>query len=233
MRGYSGFGFALAAMPILTLVLPPAAAVPAILLLEFAIGVATIPELRGDIARPVLRYLVFGTLVGTPVGLFVLAFAPAEAMRLAVGVVVVIAVLVLWRRPVPVARVTGPGPLASAGFISGLLNGGTAMSGPPVIVALLDSGLPIQATRATIMAFVAVSAGFGIALAVASGLYTMNMLLTTLIMVPCAALGAFAGSAVFAGTADAHYRPASLAILFTIACVAISGACWSLFHFSF
>jgi uncharacterized protein len=233
VRGYSGFGFALAAMPILTLVLPPAAAVPAILLLELAIGAATIPELRGDIARPVLSYLVLGTLFGTPLGLTVLAFAPAEAMRLVVGTVVVIAVLVLWQRPALVARATGAAPLASAGFVSGLLNGGTAMSGPPVIVALLGSGLPVQATRATMMAFVAVSAALGIALAVAGGLYSSNMLLTTLIMMPCAIAGTVAGNAVFASTADAHYRPASLAILFTIACVAIGGACWSLFPFSF
>jgi uncharacterized membrane protein YfcA len=231
VRGYSGFGFALAAMPILTLVIPPAAAVPAILLIEVAIGVATIPERRSQVARPVLGYLLLGTIVGTPLGLTALALAPAEAMRLAVGVVVLIAVLVLWQRPsVALARVTGLTSLAGAGFVSGLLNGGTAMSGPPVIIALLGSGLPTQTTRATIMAFVAVSAALGIALAVASGLYTSDALFTTLIMAPCAAVGALAGSAVFAGTGDALYRPASLTILFTVACVAIAGACWSLFH---
>jgi uncharacterized protein len=233
VRGYSGFGFALAAMPLLTLVLPPAAAVPAILLLEVAIGVATIPERRGQVARPVLSYLVLGTLVGTPLGLTVLALAPAEAMRLAVGVVVLIAVVVLWQRPpIPFARVIGFAPLAGAGFVSGLLNGGTAMSGPPVIIALLGSGLSTQIARATIMAFVAVSAVLGIALAAASGLYNPNVLFTTLVMMPCAAAGAWAGSAVFAGTADAHYRPASLAILFTVACIAIGGACWNLIHSS-
>jgi uncharacterized membrane protein YfcA len=149
-------------------------------------------------------------------------------MRLAVGAVVVIAVLVLWRRPAPVAGLIGAAPLAGAGFVSGLLNGGTAMSGPPVIIALLGSGLPTRATRATMMAFVAVSAALGISLAVASGLYTPETLVTTLIMVPCAAVGALVGSAVFAGTADAHYRPASLAILFSVACVAVAGACWRL-----
>ena len=228
VRGYSGFGFALAAMPILTLLLRPAAAVPAILLLEFAIGAATIPERRRDIVRPVLRYLVLGTLLGTPLGLTVLAYAPVEVMRLAVGAVVVIAVFVLWQRPVAVANVTGLAPLAGAGFVSGLLNGGTAMSGPPVIIALLGSGLPTQATRATIMAFVAVSAALGIALAVASGLYSSETLFTTLVMAPCAAVGASVGSAMFAGTPDVHYRQASLAILLTVACVAIGGACWSL-----
>ena len=233
VRGYSGFGFALAAMPILTLVLPPAAAVPAILPIELAIGMVTIPEFRGDVARPTLGYLVLGTLVGTPLGLTVLAFAPAEAMRFAIGVAVFIAVLVLWRRPVPAARVTGIGPFAGAGLISGLLNGGTALSGPPVIVALLASGLPVQATRATIMAFIAISAALGIALAFAGGLYTANILLTALIIAPCAAAGAFAGNAVFARTAHGHYRSASLAILLAVACVAIGGACWSLRHFPF
>jgi uncharacterized membrane protein YfcA len=227
VRGYSGFGFALAAMPILTLVLPPAAAVPAIMLIELAIGVATIPEIRGDIARPALGYLVLGTLIGTPIGLAVLAIAPAAPMRLAVGVVVVVAVVLLWRRPV-LASVTGVASFASAGLISGLLNGGTALSGPPVIIALLGSGLPVQTTRATIMAFVAISAALGIALAFASGLYTTNILLSTLIIGPGAAAGALAGRAVFAATAADHYRSASLTILFAVACVAIGSAGWSL-----
>jgi uncharacterized protein len=227
-RGYSDFGFALAAMPILTLLLAPAVAAPAILLLEFAIGVATILERRGDIARPVLRYLVPGTLLGTPLGLTALAFAPAEAMRLALGAVVVVAVLVLWQRPAPVADLIGAASLAGAGFVSGLLNGGTAMNGPPVIIALLGSGLPTQAIRATIMAFVAASVALGISLAVVSGLYASETLVTTLIMLPCAAVGALVGNTEFARTADARYGPASRAILFTVAGVAVAGACWRL-----
>jgi uncharacterized membrane protein YfcA len=102
------------------------------------------------------------------------------------------------------------------------------MSGPPVIIALLGSGLPIQATRATLMAFIAVSAALGISIAIASGLYTSEALVTTLIMVPCAAIGALVGSAMFARTPDARYRPASLAILFIVACVAVVGAYWRL-----
>ena len=74
------------------------------------------------------------------------------------------------------------------------------------------------------MAFIAVSAALGIALAVASELYTAETLVTALIIAPCAAAGAFAGGAVFARTADARYRSASLAILLAVACVAVGGA---------
>jgi uncharacterized membrane protein YfcA len=98
VRGYSGFGFALAAMPILTIVLSPATAVPAVFPLECAIGLLTLPAERTNVDLSVLKWLALGAIVGTPVGMMVLVLVPAELMRLVLGLAVAVATFRAWRR---------------------------------------------------------------------------------------------------------------------------------------
>src|SRR5216684_2870061 len=127
VRGYSGFGFALAAMPILTIALSPIAAVPAVFPLEFAIGLLTLPAERNNVDLDVLKWLALGAIIGTPVGMTVLVLVPAEIMRLVLGLAVAVATVRAWRRESE-AVTKSRANLASIGFLSGCLNGGTAMS---------------------------------------------------------------------------------------------------------
>ncbi|MFA6180478.1 MAG: sulfite exporter TauE/SafE family protein, partial [Candidatus Methylopumilus sp.] len=93
VRGYSGFGFALAAVPILTIGLPPSVAVSAVFPLELAIGLLTLPSERKNIDFRVLRRLTFGAAIGTPFGVTVLRALPTEWMRILIGLAVAAAVV--------------------------------------------------------------------------------------------------------------------------------------------
>lgn len=224
VRGYSGFGFALAAVPILALAMPPLIAIPAVLPIELVIGLVTLPGERRNVVWPAFGWLVLGTLIGTPIGLMLLTLVAPEPMRIAIGVAVVVSVIILWRRPA--LGVVGPArvPLAAAGVISGLLNGGTAMSGPPAIVALLGSSLGPRAVRGTLIAFIAFSGGLGAALAMFRGVTGAEAIIVTACLAPAAALGGALGVLVFGRTPERHYRPASLAILCLVAVGAIASS---------
>ena len=227
VRGFSGFGFALAAVPVLTLALAPAEAVPAVLPLEILLGLATVPGQRRHVSWPALRWLVAGTLVGTPLGLAVLANAPAPAMRVVLGMVVLVAVAILWRRP-EFPGLLRPHWLCLSGFTSGCLNGGTAMSGPPAIIALLGSPLAPHAARATLMAFIAASATLAATIAFVNGLYGGRSMAATLIMAPTGAVGGWAGALAFGRLPVCLYRPASLGILAGVTAVALGVSAWTL-----
>jgi uncharacterized membrane protein YfcA len=227
IRGYSGFGFALASVPVLTLAFTPAQAVPAVLPIEVLLGVTTIPQQRSHIDWNVIRWLVLGTMIGTPIGLAVLASLPPNVMRLVVGAAVLAAVAVIWQRPA-LPNMLRPVSLWGAGFTSGLLNGGTAMSGPPVILALLSSGLSPFVTRACLMMFIAISATWAASVAAASGLYGANALAVTVVMIPAAAVGGWAGTVVFDRFAHAQYRTASFGILIAITAIAAGTTGWTM-----
>jgi uncharacterized membrane protein YfcA len=227
VRGYSGFGFALATVPVLTLAFTPAQAVPAVLPIEVLLGLTTIPQQRAHIDWKVVRWLVLGTAIGTPIGVTVLTSLPANVMRLVVGAAVLLAVAVIWRRPA-VPHMLRPASLCGAGLVSGLLNGGTAMSGPPVILALLGSGLSPLVTRACLMMFIAISASWGASIAAVSGLYDAGTLAATLVMIPGAAAGGRAGTVVFDRVAHAQYRSASFGILIAIVVIAVGTTGWTM-----
>lgn len=229
VRGYSGFGFALAAMPILTLTLTPAAAVPSVFPLECAIGLLTLPSEWRHVDLRVLRWLALGAVVGTPVGLAVLTLVPAEMMRLLLGLAVAVAAFRAWRGERDMLVTRAPS-LAAIGFLSGCLNGSTAMSGPPVIVSLLGSNMPMLSARATLIAFIAMSASFGIMLSASRGAYSPEIWWVSLAMAPAAAVGCGLGLVTFANMPRRIYRSVSLALLtlaMSIAIVTASLAVWT------
>jgi len=229
VRGYSGFGFALASMPVLTLVLEPIVAVPAVFPLEFAIGLLTLPIERTHVDLGVLKWLALGAIVGTPLGMTVLVLVPVEIMRLVLGIAVSAAVVRAWRGE-STAMAQSRSKLTMIGFLSGCLNGGTAMSGPPVIVSLLSSNMPVLEARATLIAFIALSAGFGLLLSASHGGYSAEICRISLAMAPAAALGCGLGVLAFRRVPKRLYHSASLCLLAAAMSIAIATASLAVFH---
>ena len=228
VRGYSGFGFALAAVPILTIAMPPSVAVPAVFPVEFTIGLLTLPFEWKRIDVNVLKRLALGAAIGTPFGVAILRILPGEWMRILVGLAVAAAVVRAWKQN------DGAAPksawyLLLIGTASGCLNGGTGMSGPPVIVTLLDGYLPAATARATLIAFIAMSALFGAVLSAVSGSYADGVLLVSLQMVPAVALGGTAGIAIFSLIARRHYRAVSLSLLMLAVSISLTSTFWNVF----
>jgi hypothetical protein len=186
--------------------------VPVVFPLEFAIGVLTLPMERRSVDLRVLKWLALGALVGTPIGVTVVGLLPTEITRLLLGLAVGAAVIRAWKQQTtPTAHKDGK--LAAIGFLSGCLNGGTGMSGPPVIVSLLGSEMPMHKARATLIAFIALSAGFGIGISMLKHAYSADILLTSLIMSPAVALGCLLGVTAFSHGPNHLYRPISLSLL--------------------
>ena len=80
--------------------------------------------------------LTAGAILGAPFGVLALAWLPANIMRLLIGGVLLAAVLLLWRG-YKFERTPPTGAQIGLGLFSGLLNGSTAMGGPPVILYFL------------------------------------------------------------------------------------------------
>ncbi|MEM9128083.1 MAG: sulfite exporter TauE/SafE family protein, partial [Pseudomonadota bacterium] len=183
VRGYSGFGFAMAAVPIMAIGISPAIAVPSVLVHELAIGLFSLKSERKRADLSLLRWMCLGSLVGTPLGLFALSQIPDQVMRIAIGLVLLLSVLALWvfrSRSVALR----PPLLSGAGFASGLLNGSTAMSGPPVVLTLLGSALLPAHVRGLSIYFIAFSAAIGVGISMLSGMQTQAGLVLVLLMIP-------------------------------------------------
>ena len=212
LRGFTGFGFALAAVPALTLVLAPREVVPAVQILQVAAGFQLLPRILREADWRSLRALLVGALVGTPVGTALLADLPADAMRAAIGVVILVAVVALGRggaiRRPPHAAVG-----VAIGLVSGLLNGGTAMAGPPVILYFLATARTVEAGRASLMLYFLVLSIAGATAAFAAGLFTVSTPWLAAIMFPALFAGNALGDRFFDRSPPARHRAIALAIL--------------------
>jgi len=220
MRGYTGFGFALISIPLLTMVIDPVVAVPTVLMLEVLGSLQLLPKLWRSAHLGSVGWLLIGAAVATPVGVYGLATLPADLMRLIIAIVVLLTTLGLATGFRLEGRPGVPAVLAT-GVVSGLLNGGAAMSGPPVILFYLGTGAAAQVGRASSMLYFFLSDSIAVGFAALSGLVQGPILSLTALMVPALVLGQVIGARLFASSLNAHYRAVAIIVLLAVSSAAL------------
>lgn len=223
LRGFTGFGFGLAAVPALTLFLEPHDVVPAVVIIAGAVGLQLLRRVWGQADWRSVRLLTAGAIVGTPFGAWVLASLSADLMRILIGMICIAAVLLLWRG-FRLSTVPGSGARAGIGLVSGLINGATAMGGPPVIIFFLALPSGVAVGRASLLVFFFFTSIISIVVQAGAGLLTLRVLALSLLMLPVMALGNGLGDRWFGKSSEQHYRRVALLFLLVIALAAIGRA---------
>ncbi len=220
LRGFTGFGFALAAVPLLSLALPPTRVVPFVTVLQVLVGLSGLRAAwRLTDWRSVLG-LAPGLVLGVPIGLAVLTEVPSNGVRLTIGLLIAVSVVVLWRRvrlpPRPSRGVT-----LAAGLVSGAMNGLASMGGPPVVVyltALSHGAAVVRASSIVYFLFAAVVTAIPMAV---RGLVDREVLLWSVASIPVLLLGSALGSWAFAHARPQYHRLTTLVVLSLLAAALI------------
>ncbi len=227
VRGYSGFGFSLLAITAISLVVPPATAVPSIFMLEVLAGLPLLPGVWRLIHWRALFGLFCGSLLGTPFGVYALAHAPGVPMTLALAVFV-LASAVLLARGYRLQRMPGPALTFAAGTASGLANGGFGMGGPPVILFFFSSPAGTEAGRASLIAFFFLTDLVGLAWQGSNGLITVPTLVRAALFLPPLAAGIWLGNRSFKRADPIIARRWVLRLLMLLALLTGARALWQL-----
>jgi uncharacterized protein len=218
VRGFSGFGFSLLAITSLSLVLPPAQVVPSIFMLEVAASIRLLPEVWKDVHWRSLAPLLFGCLVATPFGVYLLANVPAPPMQIALGVFALASTILLW---LGFALKSMPGTVASTavGAASGFANGAFGIGGPPVVLFYFASPAGNIAGRASLIAFFLATDIIGLTFQAREGLVTYDAALRALIFLPPLLVGIWIGSRGFKNADPVTFRNIVLLILAVLSVV--------------
>ena len=221
LRGFTGFGFAIAAVPLLSLALPPSRVVPLTVVLQV---LASVMDLRAASRITDWRSVVWlspGMVVGTQFGLLLLTHLPANGARIAIGMVIFGSVALLGRGlrlpPRPPSWVAG-----LAGLISGLMNGLAAMSGPPVVAFLMALPHSASVVRATSLVFFTLTAIVALVPMAVTGLIDRETLLLSLVAWPILLIGSRLGAWGFRHAKSHHHRRVALVILTGLAVLLIA-----------
>ncbi len=223
IRAFTGFGFALAAVPGFALVLAPGEAVVLSAMLAVCIGVQTFPRYADDAAIGEHRLLYGGAVLGTVVGAQILHTLDADLFKVLIGSLTILAGLVLTRiRPRP--RKRGRLAKTAAGIFSGLVNGAFAIPGPPVIIYALAAEASPDRTRSFLVVFFTFSGVVALSVYALSGLVGWESLLLALWVYPGILLGDKIGSSLFVRYATGHHRRIAVGVLLLLGCsIALRG----------
>lgn len=225
LRGITGFGFALAAVPLIGIVLPPSQGVAIAILLQCMIGLKDLAALWHLVERTALAPLSAGAVIGTPLGLMTLHTLSADAMRVVIAVIVLMALLALIRQ----ARITpGPRQALGAGMLAGLFSGLAAMPGPPAVAYLLGTATPAARTRATLMIFFFITSLLALPGLWVQGIAGPPTVLMAALSFPLLLAGTCLGEQVFRRLGKGGYERAAIAMLSATALLTAVRGIWGL-----
>lgn len=207
IRGCIGFGFSALVVALASIFLNPKMIVPMVALLEIVASIHMIKSVYKQVKWGPLLYLLLGTLITTPIGVFLLVYLPVQDIRLILSVLIFILSMLLlsgWQYQGKV----GMSSFLTMGVIAGGCNGAAGIGGLPIATFLSSIKINMAQLRATlVLYFLAADIVFIIAVLVveqfnssinSDSLYSDSLLLSSALMVIPMTLGIVLGTKLFA-----------------------------------
>jgi len=218
----AGFGFALAAVPLFSVVIDPHDAV------IVSLGIATLTSGaqawrgRASTDRSVAGSMLAGAVVGLPVGWMVFTWADDRILGVVIGVAVLVSVVVIARGLD--LRHVGRGLDAGAGALSGAMTMSSSVNGPPLVFALQARHFGPVPFRSTITTVFAVLDVVGIVVFAATGEISRDVLTAIAVALPGVAAGAATGIGLRHYLSPVRFRVVVLVLLVVAGVTAIVSA---------
>lgn len=183
VQGGVGLGVGLVGSPVATIV-DPASMPGGMLIASTVLPLFTLAAEWRHVDLHGAGFAIGGRVVGTIGGVWLLGGLSARALGLAVGVVVLVAVVL----SISTLRIAAnPATLLGAGAIAGVTSTTTSIGGPPL--ALVYQHAPGPRVRATLAMFFTTGSGFALVSLAVAGKMNGHEVLVGLVSLPFAAAG--------------------------------------------
>lgn len=215
LRGFAGFGGPLFMLPILNGYFSPAVSIAVMMWVDIFSNVHLLPEARRHSSREVVMPMTIGTLIGMPIGTYLLLQADPVLMKRVISATILVAALILltgWRYPRPL----GPRTLGGVGGFSGLVMGATAIAAVTPVFLAASSHSAAQ-NRANFIIWVFFATVLLIALLMLNGTLGTGDAATISVLTPAYLLGTVFGSRTQRGASDVVVRRAVLLLVVGVA----------------
>ena len=211
-RGFSGFGSALIFMPLASSMAAPQLVAALLLIIDFVAAMPLIPNAWKQADRKATAVIVFGALIGVPIGTYFLTVLDPVTTRWIISVFVFALLLLLlsgWRYRGKEHAAISVGIGGLSGFCSGLAQTG----GPPIVGYWLGRPVASSIARANIMLFFGASDFFSVVSYSLTGLITSDAILFSLAVGPIYAIGVWLGAQLFGRASEALFRAICYALI--------------------
>ncbi len=223
LRGFTGFGGAMAIVPVLAILFTPREAVAMHAVMEIPGVLQLLPTAVRQADRGTVLPMIAALIAAVPVGVWLLLLVDQDLMRAVISLMVLLMVALLagnWRYGGPSGR-----PVSFAvGAAGGVVQGSTGIGGPPIVLMLLALNDAADTMRANVIAMMGSLTLIALPVLWAYGLLSVRVLLVGAISAPVYFGAIYLGSRYYAGGGKALYRRISLATLTVIALSTLAAA---------
>lgn len=220
VRGFTGFGSALLAVPALAVIYGPVQAVVIEVLIEIPVCLGLLPTAVKHAERRTILPMIAMFMLFVPVGAVLLTVTSPDLVKTLISFFVLFAVVLIWQQP-GVAHAMSPKANYVVGALSGTTQGLTGMAGPLFATALIARGDTGVRTRANISALACGIIFFSVVSFGVLGLITAKLALYALLASPAILLGVWVGSVLFLSYGDLRLREVILCFLAITAIVTL------------
>lgn len=218
-QAVTGFGFALVAVPLLTLLIDPVTAVVTTTVVGLLLTTLAAYRERRHVDRRVATRMTLSGFLGLPLGLLVLAWLEASSLTLLIAGAIAALVILLWLRvPVP----AGPTAQWGSGLISGVLLTSTGMNGPPLVLTLQALELSPRRFRGTLQVVFWFQDLVAVAAFVVLGYVDVSAAVMVLVGAAAIPLGWRTGDRLFARVSPDRFRQLVLVALLATSAVSVA-----------
>jgi uncharacterized protein len=216
LGGVTGFGYSLVATPLLLLAgFPLPFVVTVNLALAFITRISVAYRFRHSIWARRVALLVGGSVPGLWLGVTVLRVVDAQTIKVAAGIITMIAAVLLARSVSAPPPPSVPGAPVVAGFFGGFLGAATSLNGvAPVLLLARDKASPRSFLADLAMYFV-VSNAIGLMILAAQGAIREDALSGAfLLWLPGSVIGNWLGTTLGPRLPEIAFRRLTLGVVF-------------------
>ena len=192
IRGFNGFGFSATCISGFSFILPAIEIVPIILILEVIISIFMVPYIWNKIDWNFVVKLLFGIIIGSPVGIYLLKYLTPDVTHLSVCVLIIFFSFLLMRGYINQKINNNYGKFFT-GIISGTLNGLTTLGGMPVALFLLVTSIQPAIIRGSLAALFFLTDIYAFTLSFFAGIVDVTTIYRTVPLIIILPIGVYFG----------------------------------------
>lgn len=201
IRGITGFGSGLIAVPLLALLMPLQTVVPLVLVLDFSASLVLSRHTRAHVRWEEVGPLLPTTLIGILAGVSLLVTLPREPLLTALALFVLVFALRYLFNIHGEKRISRWWAMP-AGFAGGLISALFGTGGPPYVVYLSHRTRDKAALRATFSGLFMLDGALRILTFAAGGLLSRQLLPSIAVSLPVMAAGLYFGNKAHLGISN-------------------------------
>jgi hypothetical protein len=192
VRGFTGFGLALVAVPLLQFFMPVSDTAVFISIINIIFSVLYYRKSKEIVKSQPLGAMAVWTGIGVAAGTVILKFVNPAYIQLLWGLLIIFIVVFLVRG-LNLHIKSERAALTFSGLFGGVLAGATGIIGPPVAIILTSINTPKEKFNAIISIFILFAVSYALIFYLITGLIRKEIVLLALCSVPALLAGLYTG----------------------------------------